>query len=133
MKRIILISGMFFTSLTLKAQDSFNGEWSYRFYNNRYSFSITLKEDSGKITGSHIAFIDSMQIIDERNNSINGKVENGVASITIKSGRTAKIPGVAKIVHIGKDSIKFTLIKVPTGGEHLMLKEAILVKQQPNQ
>ena len=135
MKHIILILVMLLASCTLEMQNSFDGIWCYEYYDPtnklQESFTITLKQDNERITGSHIYALNSGWLLDDLDNSINGKVENGVASITIKSSRTAITHGVAKIVHIGKDSVRFTLVKEPTGGDHLIPKEIVLVKLQP--
>lgn len=59
-----------------------------------------------------------------------GEIVNGIATVTIKSGRTATKVGIAKIEHIGRDSVRFTLIKEPSGGEHMIPKDAILKKDK---
>ena len=127
---------MLLASVALKAQNTFTGSWGHMSYysNNEAegSFNLTLKENNGMITGFHFAVSDGGRFIDDYGkDSINGTVENGIATVAIKSGRTAKITGVAEIKHISRDSVIFTLIKEPGGGEHLIPEKVILVKYDP--
>ena len=135
MIKILLLISCCFITLSAIAQDTFSGRWNI-IYNDsdnemRDYFALTLTQDSTSITGFHLATIDYGSFLDYwGDGSIDGKIINGVAMITIKSGRSATKTGTAKMEHIGKDSLQFTLIKEPSGGEHMIPKDAILTKDK---
>ena len=136
MSKIVLLISCFFVTLSAMAQDTFSGRWNNYDLNNELKdyFSITLTQDSTKLTGYHLATVDQGRFLDwggdDGDGSISGKIINGVAIVTIKSGRTATKIGIAEIEHIGRDSVQFTLIKEPSGGEHMIPKDAILTKDK---
>ncbi|MBE9487698.1 MAG: hypothetical protein IMY73_00790 [Bacteroidetes bacterium] len=132
-KILLLLSCLFIVSPAI-AQDIFSGRWNMLYYNSNNNiqdyFDITLTQDSTKLTGSHDGVFFRGNRIESRDNSIKGEIKNGVAIITIKSGRTATKAGTAKIEYIGKDSVLFTLIKEPSDGEHMIPKNIILTRDK---
>ncbi|MFI3268367.1 MAG: hypothetical protein R3Y51_06595 [Rikenellaceae bacterium] len=133
-KSILLLSALLITGCTSSYKQAFTGTWA-RVYTDVdgeaiSSFCLVLKQDGNKVNGYHFRALAKGTRIDEAigNNSIEGTIEDGVAIVSIKSGRGAKVAGTAKLEIITNDSIRFTLLEEPSQGEHALPSKMNLPK-----
>ncbi|MFI3322228.1 MAG: hypothetical protein R3Y50_06845 [Rikenellaceae bacterium] len=133
MKQITLILITYFIVSTLNAQTLFTDRWAHKFYdekNELYAyFAIELTQKDSIIIGNHYGvFFGGNRLEDGDGESIKGVAKNLTATISIQSGRSARIPGTAKLEFLSRESILFTIIEEPKGGEHLIPREIVLYR-----
>ncbi|MFI3263056.1 MAG: hypothetical protein R3Y26_09140 [Rikenellaceae bacterium] len=101
-KKLTILFVLCFAFSSVKSQELFNGNWGRLFFDNNgeceTSFSMTLKQNGNVIKGRHIRTLLYTLLMDEMEDSINGiVVDDSVAIVTVKSGRSAKTLGKAKL------------------------------------